>query len=165
MTTDGGFRTIATISNSESVDTRIGHGLVVRFFLSVSLVLLLLSAFGPALDHHFAERIPHHAHSFMGTGDLAHEHAFEAVHMHKHPLAKASVSFEREVRFSNDDRILFLTPDDGLGQTLSPMPLNSDPASWVLPAPSSVVQDFAFTRENKSPESRTVQPAGRPPQI
>ena len=47
-------------------------------FLAVALVAL--PAFGPFLDHHFAERQPYHAHLGAGGGGHTHEYAREHSH-------------------------------------------------------------------------------------
>ncbi|MBM3948258.1 MAG: hypothetical protein FJ312_03270 [SAR202 cluster bacterium] len=47
------------------------------FFAAV----LLLPAFGPLLDHHFAERMPNHRHL---NDAVAHTHGIERVHSHSH---------------------------------------------------------------------------------
>ena len=51
-------------------------------FLAVSLsALLVLSALGPLVDHHYAERDPAHAH--LGAG-IAHVHDYATPYAHDH---------------------------------------------------------------------------------
>ena len=51
---------------------------IMPVFLAVALVAP--PAFGPFLDHHFAERQPYHAHLGAGGGGHAHEYAREHFH-------------------------------------------------------------------------------------
>jgi hypothetical protein len=44
----------------------------------------LLPIYGPAVDHHFAERIPGHAHVYLGEVLPDHTHPYEAEHDHAH---------------------------------------------------------------------------------
>ena len=46
----------------------------------LALALVELPAFGPFLDHHFAERQPYHAH--LGAGGGGHAHEFAREHFH-----------------------------------------------------------------------------------
>ena len=91
MVTIFGFRIIEIDSREwdrsrTSWDSRLGNRLLVRFLVSVSLVLLLFSALGPGFDHHFAERTHHHSHAFIGHDgghlDLEHQHQFDSLHAH-----------------------------------------------------------------------------------
>ena len=48
----------------------------------LAAALLIFSALGPALDHHFAERHPDHSHMYLGTVGPDHSHPFEHSHIH-----------------------------------------------------------------------------------
>ena len=48
----------------------------------MAVAVLLISALGPMLDHHFAERHPAHGHLYLGLADHGHAHPFEESHVH-----------------------------------------------------------------------------------
>lgn len=165
METIGGFRGPEKNASLEDTASQAGPRMAARFLVIVSLALLMFSALGPVLDHHFAERIPHHAHAFVGSFHLEHEHPFEAVHIHDDMLAHAVVQDTQRRSFSGTDGVLYLTPDESLGQSYSPMALTIDPASWAFPEPSSGIHEFAFIGGNQVPDSWKTPPLEKPPQL
>lgn len=54
--------------------------LIAIFPTFLAVALIALPAFGPFLDHHFAERQPYHAHLGAGGGGHVHEYAREHFH-------------------------------------------------------------------------------------
>lgn len=57
-------------------------------FAPVLMVMgLLMPAFGPALDHHYADRSPAHAHVFVGDATNLHEHSLSS---HDHSAGEAT---------------------------------------------------------------------------
>ena len=56
------------------------NAILIRIWpLLLVAVMVALPAFGPLLDHHFAERQPYHAH--VGA-DSSHKHDYRAAHAH-----------------------------------------------------------------------------------
>ena len=72
----------------------------------LALVALLLSALGPMMDHHFAERHPAHGHLYLGAAGAGHTHPFEHSHIHYDALYAPA---------PGDGSIVFLAPYDGMG--------------------------------------------------
>ena len=86
-------------------------GLTVRELATQSLALLavavlLVSALGPMLDHHFAERHPAHAHIYLGAVSLDHSHPFEHSHIHYDAMYAPA---------PGDEDVAFFTSYEGSG--------------------------------------------------
>jgi len=81
-------------------------------------LLLLLPGFGPVLDHHFAEREPHHQHIYFGSVLPKHIHPYEVPHAHGQKTA-VPASGNAAPDSSPPDGIVYLTSYDGIGETLS----------------------------------------------
>jgi hypothetical protein len=57
-------------------------------FVTVLMVMgLLMPALGPALDHHYADRTPAHAHVFVGEATNLHEHSMSS---HDHSIGEST---------------------------------------------------------------------------
>ena len=97
----------------------------------LAVVALLVSALGPMLDHHFAERHPAHGHLYLGAVGPEHSHAFEHSHIHYDDLYAPA---------PGDENIIFFAPYDGSGHAhadlavpvSSPSPLYSDHGGPLL---------------------------------
>ena len=61
------------------MSTLLGRGLVISLTW-----LLVLPFFGPALDHHFAERHHNHTHIYLADPDARHPHPYESPHSHSY---------------------------------------------------------------------------------
>ena len=80
--------------------------LATQLLALLAVFVLLASALGPMLDHHFAERHPAHGHLYMGAVGLDHSHPFENSHIHYDELYAP---------VSADDNVVFFAPYDGSG--------------------------------------------------
>lgn len=97
----------------------------------LAVVALLMSALGPMLDHHFAERHPAHGHLYSGGAGTEHSHPFERSHIHYDELYAPA---------PGDEDIIFFAPYDGSGHphadlavpVSSPSPLYSDGGGPLL---------------------------------
>lgn len=139
--------------------------LVFRFLVSVSLGLLLFSSLGPLIDHHFAERIPHHSHAFIGQNESEHDHPFEASHVHYGMPSNAAADHGGTGNPFDATGILFLTPDDGLGQSIDSKAITTRSASGLFPDINSGLREFARLSEKIVPESWQTPPLKKPPQL
>ena len=174
MVTISGFRIIEIDSREwdrsrTSWDSRLGNRLLVRFLVSVSLVLLLFSALGPGFDHHFAERTHHHSHAFIGHDgghlDLEHQHQFDSLHVHHNTIVGAAVGGGPSGLVSSSAGVVYLTPVDALVQSHLPMALSTDQGPWIFPFLPPGLHEFARMVENKIPLNRNTQPLDKPPQL
>lgn len=97
----------------------------------LAVVALLVSALGPMLDHHFAERHPAHGHLYLGAVGPEHSHPFEHPHIHYDELYAPA---------PGDENIIFFAPYDGSGHAHAdlavpvslPSPLYSDGGAPLL---------------------------------
>ena len=119
----------------------------------LAVVALLMSALGPMLDHHFAERHPAHGHLYLGAVGPDHSHPFEHSHVHYGEMYAPA---------PGDESILFFAPYDGSGHAhadlavpaVAPSPQYSDDGSPMLDSGS---HDAAFM------QGITVAPLRQPP--
>ena len=81
--------------------------------LVVAAGAVFLPALGPFLDHHFAERHPHHDHVFLGPQAPSHLHFYEEIRGHSHALSRES---------SAPKDVVYLTSQHGVGQSLPHLP-------------------------------------------
>ena len=168
MATISGFRITRNHSSRTDSDARLGNCLVVRFLVSLSLALLLFSALGPGLDHHFPERAPHHSHAFVGLdaqSTPAHQHQFGSDHVHDDLLIIGTVDGGPSGPLSISKGVVYLTPVDAFVQSHPPMALTTDHDPWIFPDLPSGLHEFALMVENKTPENRNTQPLDNPPQL
>ncbi|MBM3925218.1 MAG: hypothetical protein FJ320_04415 [SAR202 cluster bacterium] len=103
---------------------------------------LILTSFGPALDHHFPERNPFHLHLYPHTSSppSSHSHPYQAPHSH---TAHSHDSPESNA-FSSET--VYLSPSDGISRAVSmtpPIPAEQAPmysdggiADNLFPLPS-----------------------------
>lgn len=137
---------------------------LLRAFVVASLFLLFLSAFGPLLDHHFAERIPYHAHVYWGGSGPGHSHPFEAPHGHVHlnqPFALGVSALPGSA--SGPDNTVYLVPDEGLAQSFVSMVFITQPSSPAFPKPPADLHRFALTGDRSVPAGQFVEPLKQPP--
>lgn len=71
-------------------------GSALRSLIAVAAVLgLLISSLGPLIDHHFAERQPHHEHVYFWSQGSDHSHSYGLDHRH-HPIASTDRAAQTE---------------------------------------------------------------------
>lgn len=108
--------------------------------VGVLVLGLLLPFFGPLLDHHFAERFPHHGHIYVTSVGPDHLHAYAIPH-HHHAGGHSHVHGGLFPIASNvaDGRapplpdVLLFVSNDGLTQ--APMTLVVPPVGLNVPFP------------------------------
>lgn len=137
-------------------------GALLRAFVVASLFLLFLSAFGPLLDHHFAERIPYHEHVYLGGSGPGHSHPVEAPHGHVH-LSRPFALGAGALPGSGDT--VYLVPDEGLAQSFAPVVFVTQPSSADFPKPTTDLHRFALTGDEGPPAQQFVAPLKRPPRL
>lgn len=119
----------------------------------LALWALFSPAFGPVMDHHFAERHHNHSHIYLGLPDVDHLHPYQDSHSHR--MINQPID-------SNHIDTVFLTPLDGLGQdspaSLTPaaQPINSHSdqgdSSLLLAWPRRIVPlEEAYVPLSKKP--------------
>ena len=133
---------------------------------AVSIALLFLPSIGPQLDHHFAERRPDHTHVFLGSEVPDHTHFFEGRHHHHKWSVKPLATSHWPLATGGgtpEQRIIYLTSDEGLGQGAT------DPAPrgmQISPGfPGQFDNPFAFglDRNASVPSAALTPPPWRPP--
>ena len=132
---------------------------VVHQMLTVAaLTALFLPLFGPALDHHFAERQPDHGHVYLDGPDHEHLHTYETYYHHP-PTSLASVN-EDVVQNGN---VVALTDSHRIG------PVQAATLAYLQQLVRVVFQNegdsnrFAFLRETASPTSVAIPTPKQPP--
>jgi len=106
----------------------------------------LTPIFGPAVDHHYADRSPFHAHVFVG----------ENANLHDHSLV-------------NHDHSSGETTGDGISVTSTSITGSHGPLTLDVTAIESLVPDFdshlVAIQVGKSivPDNETIAPLDRPP--
>lgn len=90
-------------------------GCVFRQLALQSLALLVvsalaLSALGPMLDHHFAERHPGHLHLYLGSAGPDHSHSYQDNHSHN-----GSQMYGPAEKGKPPEGVAFVMPNDGTG--------------------------------------------------
>lgn len=93
--------------------------LAIQSLALLAVVALLMSALGPMLDHHFAERHPAHGHLYLGAVEPEHTHPFEHSHVHYDEMYAPA---------SGD--VIYFAPNDGMGHAHADMA-----APAVMPVP------------------------------
>ena len=113
--------------------------------VGLSVVMAVLPFLGPAIDHHFAERQPYHAH--FGA-DEGHDHNYASLHLHGDDLAADSEIALYSFEISSAGPSLAMLADAELESRLTPDP----DAVLTVRAP-----EFVALR------SESVSPLDRPP--
>ena len=161
---------------SKAIDTSgVLRRMAVQAMAAVSIALLFLPSIGPQLDHHFAERRPDHTHVFLGSEVPDHTHFFEGRH-HHHKWSvvsgqwsvKPPATGHRPLATSGgppEQRIIYLTSDEGLGQGAAdpaPRGMQSSPGF-----PGQFDNPFAFGLDRNAivPSPALTPPPWRPPTV
>ena len=89
-------------------------------FILATVYALVLSVFGPVLDHHYAERQPDHRHIYIGDVVSDHIHPYEVPHTSFHIQGSGrGTSTEAWSSVHNLDQALFLTSYTGMNQVIT----------------------------------------------
>ena len=122
----------------------------------LSIFLLLLPALGPQLDHHFAERRPDHSHVYLGAPSPRHSHPFEDGGHHAH---------HQHPRQPQPSGIVYLSPDEGMGQAFAGVASPMVQQSVVFPAPDGAAFLSGQSRRAAALRGAFVDPPDNPPRI
>tara|TARA_B100000315_G_C14468409_1_gene537109 strand:- start:3 stop:401 length:399 start_codon:yes stop_codon:yes gene_type:complete len=123
----------------------------------VSLYILFLPTFGPLLDHHIVEKVPNHAHVYLGQSGPEHVHPFETRHGHNHaesPLTAIP---------GGPDGIVYLAPSEGTGHSVAAAMSTVALASIVFPNPNGDLFRSRLTGDENRLVATVVEPLRRPP--
>ena len=126
----------------------------------VALVALALPLFGPVLDHHFAERQPHHVHVYLGGPVPDHVHPYETSgrrhngHQHVHAPHDPG----------QNDGILFLTDHQGIGHGLAAVVSSLGQDASTVPGPDAVIR-LNITGDGPAPRDALVRLPKKPPRV
>ncbi len=126
---------------------------------AASVALLFLSFFGPLLDHHFTEKLPHHDHLYLGITDAAHDHPFETEHTHGLSVDQAG---HHEHDGGTGDT-LYLVSGEESGTNSHHIDLTATSHSSQYP-PFDPISAPRLGGE-RDPESNIISPPVRPPSI
>ena len=127
---------------------------------------LMAPFFGPVLDHHFAERFPHHGHIYVASAGPGHVHPYAVPHHHhddghSHVHADAAAVAGSEASMP---AVLFFVSNDGMTQ--APMSLVVPPVTHDLtpPVPEDRGSPFAAARGRRAYGRRGSPARRRPPE-
>ena len=138
--------------------------IAVQVMAALSLAVLFLPAFGPQLDHHFAERRPDHAHVYLGGSVPEHSHFFEGRHVHYHPVsARVAEWVSSHPNRPPIDNVVYLMSDDALGQAPVDLTSRAFQLSPVYAEMDAGPLAFGVVLTNTIPDSVSVVPPRRPP--
>ncbi len=133
---------------------------------------LLLPFLGPVIDHHFAERFPHHGHIYVASPDTEHIHAYALPHHHhanghSHvhggllPVAADTALIDTAPL----PDMLFFVSNDGL--TRAPMTIVVPPVRLDVPVP--LLHDRGYSLPTPADDTLlagvAVAPADEPPRV
>ena len=125
---------------------------------------LLSPAFGPTLDHHFAERQYSHAHIYLGPPGVDHVHPFETSHIHSQPRDEARGATGDQSQVHMVPRgIVYLTSHDGMGAELAVPFMPTQQAAAIFPNPDSFF--FTFAHHDNILSEALVAPPKKPPRV
>ena len=128
--------------------------LAIQSLAVLSVAALLLSALGPMMDHHFAERHPGHSHWYLGVADGDHSHPFEHYHIHYDAMYAPA---------PGDGNVVFFAPYDGMGHAQADV---AGPSGTPMPRFDS---DGPLLRRNGGAAAVlrevTVAPLRQPPRV
>ena len=89
-------------------------------FILATVYALVLSVFGPVLDHHYAERQPDHRHIYLEDVVSDHIHPYEVPHTNFHIQGYGrGTSTEASSSVHNPAQALFLTSYSGMNQVIT----------------------------------------------
>ncbi len=132
----------------------------------VLALALMAPFFGPIVDHHFAERFPHHGHIYVSSAEPDHVHAYAIPH-HHHDDGHSHVHVDGEAGGPEAPLadILFFVSNDGMSH--GPMTLVVPPVTDNL-APS-VPEDrgspFPPPGDDAPLAGVSVPPLDQPPRV
>ena len=132
----------------------------------IALYTLLLSFFGPMLDHHYAERQTNHEHIYLGRVVPGHVHPYEALHTHFHTQVadgEAPGYTPLSDKVSND--IMYLTSYDGMGQGFTLLTVSSIHLAPNFPEPEDNHFTFDIPGDDTSPQDAFIAPPKKPPRV
>ena len=131
-------------------------GMAGQLVAAACVAALLMSALGPAADHHFAERHPGHAHLYLGPQVPDHLHSYETRTAYSH-------SHGAHPDRSIADGVVYLTTHDGSGQGLSDVAAPAVSPSTVFPDPGDDHPYIGSADGESALRSAFVAPPERPP--
>ena len=149
-----------------SLNSRMRISLFKDLFVLVTLYALLLSFYGPALDHHYAERQSNHMHIYLGHVIPNHVHPYEAPHNHFYTQeAKDKTSNRAQVSNKVPIDTVYLTSYDGMGRVFTQYTVPS-----IHLAPNFLFSKdhrpvFATPRDDRSFQEAFIAPSKKPPQV
>jgi hypothetical protein len=111
---------------------------------------LIMPFVGPAVDHHYVDRSPAHAHAFVGEDTNLHEHLLTSFE-HDHSLADA-----------NGDGVSLATSSASSAHG----PLTLDGATLESSIPNYSDHMIAMhLGEPRAPDTEEIDPLDRPPRL
>ncbi len=113
------WNAVAVTAMDDSVPRRI----LCRLLLAIAVGALMLPAFGPMLEHHFAERQLEHVHIYVGPAVPDHVHPYETLHSHspRHSYDKADDVFrDSPSKSATSQDIVYFTSQEGSEQGFAP---------------------------------------------
>lgn len=128
----------------------------------LALYALLLATLGPVLDHHFAERQPDHQHVYLGNTNPAHQHPYQAAHIHRHEPAGGGPQPESSSALPEDT--LYLTDSQGIGQAVDTLATPWRYTYLFLPDTGDNPL-YNSTSPDRPLAERSVAPLERPPLV
>ena len=127
----------------------------------LALWALVSPAFGPVMDHHFAERYHNHSHIYIGLPDVDHIHTYQDNHSHR--LASRRDDSNPPSGSSLPTDTVFLTPLDVMGQDAqAPLTPAAQPMNpFLFQGDSSVLE--AWPQNDGPLKEAYIPPLKRPP--
>ena len=118
---------------------------------ATALVAFLLSITGPALDHHYSERVATHGHLYLDAAQAAHAHDMDSPHSHD---------------ASSDAGVVNLLDRDA-GSTLTTRVGGPDAMAAEAPqAPTFALSRYgAASRSTDRPDEAALRLPEEPPQV
>ena len=135
-------------------------------FAVVTLYALLLSLFGPVLDHHYAERQPEHGHIYLVRVVPDHIHPYEAPHAHFYTqVADGETSGYAPLSDKVSNDIVYLTSYNGMGQVFPQLTVPSIHLALNFPEPED--NHFAFDTPGDDTlfQEAFIAPPKKPPRV
>ena len=126
---------------------RVVRALLSALFTTAATAAIFLPTLGPLLDHHYAERLPNHAHLYFGSGGPDHVHPFEVQdHFHYYEDETSPDGIVYLASYDGSSPVMidvtvhatqqappFVAPDDAVAYGISPDSLIPEDAILVIP--------------------------------
>jgi hypothetical protein len=137
-----------------------------RVLLAAAFFGLFSPVFGPALDQHFAERYPYHAHLFLegGGGDHAHFYDLDRPHSHRHQTAEPD-SADPAAPAEQPPGVIFLTSTDGMGHGVTTVANSTVQVDLVHRGSGGDSIRPGLGSRDPYPAEALVPPPEKPPQV